>query len=202
MDHHIIIASFGLEGTLEIIIFQWVLLDGQMDVLTPRGAASLGAELCPPQFPAGDLQTMPRGCLPKGRVPHPGVCRGLLTHVIAPGMFFRAGGSWHFYPGPYQLIKPWVSRCLSVGAVCSARSGISSSPVLPQLSLQESGTQGQDLRSKLTLPCSGVKGYPRAAPGANESPLECSWLFWKSWVTFWCHHRLQEGCAEWVFGGS
>lgn len=40
----------------------------------------------------------PRGCLPKGRVPHPGLCSSP-THVIAPGMFSSAGALPAFSPG-------------------------------------------------------------------------------------------------------
>lgn len=78
------------------------LLDGRMDVFTPRGAASVGAARCPPQFPAGHLghlQAMdPSGVCRRGGFLTEG-CAGLLTHVIAPGMLFTTGALPAFLPG-------------------------------------------------------------------------------------------------------
>lgn len=126
-----------------------------LDVFTPRGAASAGAahpnslqgtprdgpELVFAQGEASSRTSLPRGCCSE---PEP---------------------FWRFHPGSYQLIKPWVSRCLSVGAVCSACSSLSRSPILPQPSQQRSRTRG-----RVSAPCPGLRGCPRAGPERTGTP--------------------------------
>lgn len=95
MDHHGIIDSFGLEWALEIIHLQWA---GMPWICwMGRWMCSLREELPALELNAGHpsslqvtLKDGPAGVCPRG---------GLLTHVIAPGMFLRTGALPAFLPG-------------------------------------------------------------------------------------------------------